>query len=334
MFDPGIKKLLISASVSSRSAWAIVRDGVVAEFCIDNDKPVHRFDNNTLTVETSKARMEITFDDSIEPVVAETAEYKCSPWVQCIYLCIPEEEAHMSQRRVLTHVGSYESDQLWDLGVGNDSMDACVIANDAETQEKLREREGRYIIDDSEFLHELIKLSPPRLFRTKFASIMVKQRIPSNGEHVDGPHTHLLPSIIINGTHFPIPIPDSRRSLIQVDPYGSVIDGTGDHYGWSMNDPFQSLLKEYAETYVGVKMNMRNRIMQSLQNGDLQSVMNEYADKDKQDMMRIVIAQIVCDSDLDIDLRKKALSMLESVKAINLYGIKQWSHTISPELLR
>ncbi|MEM2760322.1 MAG: hypothetical protein QXU32_04105 [Nitrososphaerales archaeon] len=340
MIKPALKKLLIDASVNKRSAWAIVRDGVVAEFSIaGDDKPVRTLDNNTLTVESSKARLQIIFSEDIKPIVAETAAYRCSPWVQCVYLCIPEQVARMSGRKVLTHLGSWENGygELWDLGVGNDSLDACVIVRDTETHQKLKEKEGRYIIDDSEFLKEIIRLSPPRLFRTKFAHIMVKQRIPSNGENVDGPHTHLLPSIIRDGIHFPVPIPENMRSLIQVDPFGSVIDGNGDYYEWKgfERDDFQSLLHEYAENgYMRTKQNLREKIIYLLEKNDIQSTVQEYSNNNKQDIMRIIIAQLVCDKQLNIEVRKEALFMLDHLKAINLYGLKQWAQKISPELLK
>ena len=75
MLESSFKKLLVDASVSSRSAWAIVRNGAVAEFCITpNDIPSRTFnvENNTLTEDTSKACLK------------ECLEYGasfCSVWV-------------------------------------------------------------------------------------------------------------------------------------------------------------------------------------------------------------------------------------------------------------
>ncbi|MGH9934051.1 MAG: DUF6925 family protein [Nitrososphaerales archaeon] len=338
MIKPTLKQLLIDVSINMRSAWAIVRDGVVAEFSlVDGDKPVRKLDGNTLTVDTPRAHLQLVFDENIKPIVAETAAYRCSPWVQCVYLCVPEKIARMSVRNVLTHLGSWENGygELWDLGVGNDSLDACVIAHNSQVHQKLKEKEGHSIIYDSEFLGEIIKLSPPRLFRTKFAHILVKQRIPSKGEHVDGPHTHLLPSIIRSGTHFPIPIPDNMRSLIQVDPFGSIIDGNGDYHEWKgFDDEFQSLLDEYAENDMLTKKYLEEKIIALLKNNDLDSIVKEYSNSEKQDIMRIIMAQIVCDKRLDMEIRKRALSILDDLKAINSYGLKQWVQKLSPEILK
>lgn len=89
----------------------------------------------------------------------------------------------------------------------------------------LKKMEGNYIIDDSECIREIKKFSPVRLFRTKYASIMIKQKIPLQTEEIDGPHTHLLPQIILHKVHFPIPVNDDLCIQIQVDPFGSTIDG-------------------------------------------------------------------------------------------------------------
>jgi len=338
VIKPTLKQLLIDASVNTKSAWAIVRDGVVAEFSlVDGDKPMRKLDGNTLIVDTSRAQLQLVFHEDIKPIVAETAAYRCSPWVQCIYLCVPEKVARMSARKVLTHLGSWENGygELWDLGVGNDSLDACVVARDIQTHQTLKGKEGLSIIYDSEFLGQIIKLSPARLFRTKFAHILVKQRIPSNTEQVDGPHTHLLPSIIRSGTHFPVPIPDNMRSLIQVDPIGSVIDGNGDYHEWNgLDDEFQSLLNEYAGNDMSTKKYLQEKIIVLLKNSDLDSIIEEYSSNERQDIVRIVIAQIVCDKQQDIEIRKKALSILDELKAINLYGLKQWVQKLSPEILK
>jgi hypothetical protein len=149
----------------------------------------HSFDpaNNLLFADTQKASLRLILDDNIKPVVAETAAYRCSPWSQYVYLCVQEGDAYMSCRNSLTHIGSYDGEQggeLWDLGIGNDSLDFCIIIQDIELQQALKKKEGDYIINDLEFLKEIVKYSPQRLLRTKFASIQVKQKIPTRGEDV------------------------------------------------------------------------------------------------------------------------------------------------------
>lgn len=338
-----IKKLLIESSVGRKSSWAIVRDGAVAEFSITNtDEPKQYFDQetNNLTVETQKAILKLSLDERLVAVAAENASYRCSPWSQSIYLCTPKNGSHTSGNNVLTHVSDwherYTYGELWDLGLGYESFDACIIANNTKLHQILKKREGNYIIDDSECINEIKKFSPVRLFRTKYASIMVKQKIPIQMEEIDGPHTHLLPQIILHKVHFPIPIDDDLCVQIQVDPFGAVIDASGNYLDWtgSENDKFQSLLRNYGESRdIENKLKMRNIIHDFLKKGDLDSIINIYKDDIMKDRIRVILAQIVCDKNYDRSLRKKALNTLEEIRAINFYVLKKWVINKSPDLL-
>ena len=339
MIPSALKKVIVSAASNPRSAWSIVRNGAVAEFSISatDDTLCHYFDpeSNLLFADTQKASLRLILDDSIKPVVAETAAYRCSPWSQSVYLCVQEEDAYMSCRNSLTNIESNYEEQdgeLWDLGIGNDSLDFCIIVRDIELQQALKKKEGEYIIDDLEFLKEIVKFAPQRLLRTKFASIVVKQKIPTRGEDING----LLPHIIRNNIKFPVPIDNHLSSIIQVDPFGSIIDGDGNYYDWTgfEKDPFQSLLRDNGmNNYIQDKWFLRDKIIRLLDANDSQTILDEYSNMQKKDIVRITVAQIACNQDYDLRIRKNAISLLDSLKAINSYGLKEWMHSQSPELM-
>lgn len=338
--QPEIKDLIIKSAGNTNSSWAIVRDGVVSEFSIvPGDKPVISFENNVLKIDTHRATLCIDFDESITSVVAESGSHGCSPWTQSIYLCIQKQDAKMSSRNRLTHLGHYKEGQdegeVWDLGVGNDTLDACIIVKDEQTSQLLKQKEGKYIIDDPNFLRQLVTHSPTRLFKSKFAYIIVRQKIPQEGEdELEGPHTHLLPPIIKSGKHFDVPIPDTMIPIIQTNPFGSIIDGNGDFHKWSgfEADKFQEFLNEYGDQdYISLKLAMRKRILQGLTTNNNEFI-DDYADASKQDVIRITLAQIVCDESLNEEIRKKALSILESLHTINLRGLKQWVQKMAPQI--
>jgi hypothetical protein len=343
MIDSSLKEVILSSASNPRAAWAIVRNGAVAEFSIAADDRVsHYFDSktNVVVADTQKARLKLTLDDSIKPIVAETAAYRCSPWSQSVYLCIPEQDAYMSYRKTLTHVGSRCEDQngeLWDIGIGNDSLDFCIVVQDAQLQQVLKKKEGTCIIDDTEYLKEIVRFSPARLVMTKFASILVRQRIPIQGENdVKGPHTHLLPHIIRNHITFPIPIDGKLRSIIQVDPFGSVIDGDGKYYDWAgfEKDPFQSLLRiNGPSNYLQHKLYLRDKILLMMDTNNNQAIIDKYSNTQDQDIIRIIIAQIACNKEYDFNIRKNAVSVLSALRAINSYGLNSWVRSQSPELL-
>lgn len=339
-----IKELLLKSSTNTSSSWAIVRNGTVAEFSIvPGDLPKKSFENNVLQVETQRATLCVNFDDTVQAFVAESGVHGCSPWTQNIYLCMPKNDAKLSNRKKLTHLTQYNDGQdkgeLWDLGIGNETLDACIIAKDTHTNNLLRQKEEEHILDDPNFLRGLVECSPVRLFKSKFAFIKVRQKIPQeNKDEVDGPHTHLLPPIIKSGKHLQTPIPDNMIPIIQADPFGSVIDGNGSFHKWMgfEQDKFQNFLQKYGDShYVSLKQITKEKTLQNLGDKNFELVKKEYHDSDttKQDLTRITLAQIVCDEQQDKATRQSAYSILNELKTINTKGLKKWVKNMSPEIL-
>ncbi len=333
-----IKNLILDSSKKSSTSWAIVRNGVVAEFSIvPGDTVRSTFENNILQIHTERASLFLNFD-TIKTVIAESGAHGCSPWTQNIYLCIPKTDAKMSGRNKLTFLGDFKDDyiegKLWDLGVGNNTLDACIIA-DKTTNSFLKQKEGQWIVDDAKFLRELVTYTPPRLFKSKLASILVKQKIPLLEDDLEGPHTHLLPPIIKTKKRFAVPIPDSMESVIQVNPFVSVIDGNGDFNNWNgfESDKFQEILQKYGDAvYVSSKNKLLQTILSNLRSDDMQTISEQYDNSQHQDIIRIVIAQIVCDKTIDVTIRKKAYVLLEKLRSINLKGLQQWVDHMAPEI--
>jgi hypothetical protein len=343
MVEQSIKQLLQNAAVDKRASWAIVRNGAVAEFSITEQDIAQRkfdFDSNTLTVQTNKAILEIQLNDKLIAVIAENANYRCSPWSQNIYLCIPIKESELPSRNKLTRIGEYQSNgisgMIWDLGIGYNDFQAKIITDDVNLQYLLKQKDGQFIIDDMSFLKKIIEFSPIRAFNSKYASIIVKQRIPTKKDEVDGPHTHLLPNIILRGISFPIPIDDDLSSQIQVDPFGGVIDGNGNHNEWKgfEKDDFQQFLKIHGDkTKFEDKIALKNKLCDFLQRDDFQSISDLYTNDKMQDPIRIILAQIVCDKYISPVYRRKGFLALERLKAINYHVLKNWTMRMSPEIL-
>ena len=73
-------------------------------------------------------------------------------------------------------------------------------------------------------------------------------------------------------------------------------------------------------------------ILSSLKSGDMQNMSEQYDNSQHQDLIRIIIAQIVCDKTLDVIIRKKAYVLLERLRSINLKGLPQWVDRMAPEI--
>jgi hypothetical protein len=338
-----IKQLLQNSSTDKRSNWAIVRDGAVAEFSVTRGELAQQkfdYDTKTLTAITKRGILEVQMIDTLVAIVAENASYKCSPWTQNIYLCIPMKESELPMRNKLLRLGEYRKEDvngiIWDLGIGHRDFQAKIIVNKDSLHYHLKQKEGKNIIDDSKLLRTIVEFSPYRLFNTKFASILVKQRIATNQDEVDGPHTHLLPHIILDKINFPNPVDEGLSSQIQVDPFGGAIDGGGKYKEWNgfEKDEFQQLLKIYGDNiHFEEKITLKNMLSDLLRKNDIISIIDMYDKLNKQDNIRIILAQIICDNECEIEYRKRGLKALEKVNAINFPISKSWAMNKSPEII-
>ena len=146
----------------------------------------------------------------------------------------------------------------------------------------------------------------------------------------------MLPDIIIQGINFPIPIDDDLSSQIQVDPFGGAIDGNGNYSEWLGfgKDDFQELLKTHGnKNNYGIKIEMNNVIQSFFRKDDFALISILYSDDKKQNLVRTVLAQIVCDKTYDVGIRNRSYAVLDKLDAINFNILKKWVTKISPEIL-
>ncbi|MCS6767451.1 MAG: hypothetical protein RMJ59_06805 [Candidatus Nitrosocaldus sp.] len=325
--DGYLKGILADASRGYRASWAIVRDGAVAEFSTPYGSE-HEVEITGSSISVSNEKGSMGIDDmdggGMYAIVAENAEYRCTPWTQCIYLCIHRDDAAMSSRSVLTYLGHDPGMEghVWDIGIGNDSLDVCIIVRDDTVNRMLGEREGRSILSDRAMLNALIDASPYRLFKTRRSHILVKQRIGM----LEGAHTHLMPDVILKGIRYPTPVPEQMRCIIQVDPFASLIDASGRYNPWSAgDDPFQMLLSRYSREYAEGKHALMDGVSRLLHNHDADGVADMYArasSREERDMMRVALAQLACDLALDQVIRDGAVKVLEKIRAVNLHAVR------------
>ncbi|MEM4391560.1 MAG: hypothetical protein QXG67_02100, partial [Candidatus Nitrosotenuis sp.] len=137
-----------------------------------------------------------------------------------------------------------------------------------------------------------------------------------------------------SGKHFDIPVPKTMIPVLQTNPFGSVIDGNGDFHKWNgfEEDIFQRFLEKHGDQhYVLLKQNTRKKILENLATNTTGFV-DDYSDVSKQDVIRVTLAQIVCDKSVDEEIRKKAFKALENLRSINLRGLKQWVQKMAPEI--
>jgi len=197
---------------SSATHWHLGTFGVVAEFMRDPDEPVAYPDGDGLAAFTARGAIRLEATADLTPFAYETASSRAKVWGQQVALCLPRDACAMSQRKVVTELGpdvdAVRGDDrrslLFDLGLDRLQVDACVRTSDARLIDILRGSEGRSLFDASTgALMAVLKVSPHRVFVTRFGRVEVFQPIPADGAtSPPGPHTHVLPKLMRTGrTH-------------------------------------------------------------------------------------------------------------------------------------
>ncbi|WP_142849314.1 hypothetical protein [Telmatospirillum sp. J64-1] len=205
----------------SDAAWSVGSFGAIAEFMRDATEAVEiAEDEETVSAVTDRGGLRLSAWPGLRLVAYEHATTGSGSWSQAIALCLPRADCSMSERRVLTELGPDEAalrpqdrrDILFDLGLGQPQVDACIRTGNPDLIASLRKGVGQPLFTEGNPLQDaILAAAPHRVFLTRFARAEVFQPIPPpDGESPQGPHTHILPKLLQSGqTHAATaPIPE------------------------------------------------------------------------------------------------------------------------------
>ncbi|MGQ0653522.1 MAG: DUF6925 family protein [Betaproteobacteria bacterium] len=184
------------------TSWSIGAFGALAEFERSPEEPAER---TPFSVATARGaiRLEPLAGCECVPYRARSARDERDYGVA---LCLPEPQARLERRGVLTELGADHAairapDRtalLFDLGLDTPYGTFCVRTGDEALIARLRAGAGSPLLDRGNGLFELLaQASPHRVFMSRLGRIEVYQRIaPRGGRTPEGPHTHLLPRLV------------------------------------------------------------------------------------------------------------------------------------------
>lgn len=196
------------------SSWSVGELGVLAEF--HHHGPTLQPD--AFTVVTGGGAIRIREHAGSVPLAYETPSANPRLWNHGVVFCLPAEAACMARRTCVTEIGvdaeailqGSRGDVLFDLGLGLRTADFLVRTSDSALLGVLRAACGRRWIDDPALNHAIVAASPARVIVSRLARVEITNPIPApGGVSPEGPHTHLLPSIMrrarVHDANIPVP---------------------------------------------------------------------------------------------------------------------------------
>lgn len=262
---------LIAAQLDDPEAsWSLGTFGAIAEFVRDAEEPAEiARTEQSMSVVTPRGGIRIDFRPDLRPMAFETVT--THSWSQRVAFCLPEADAAMSRRAVLTEIGFdvralREQDAgatVFDLGLGVLQSDCCIRTSDPALIEGLRAHAGRSLFEaGNPAMGLILQHGPHRVFVTRAGRAEVYQPIPlPGGTAPEGPHTHVLPKLLARGrTHAATePIPRGWISCAHLYPPHPLHDayGRARPFDSGRYAAFQRLLSRFGDAeHVRLKRNV------------------------------------------------------------------------------
>lgn len=256
--------VLKSHLVDQRAGWSMGSFGAVAEFHQDKGEYLEADAPAMLVRATPRGaiRLDSEVVEQIVPVAYEALSPRLHRWSHGIALCLPEKDAAMKRRKVLTELGPdgdavRPADRraiLFDVGLNLPQCDFCIRTGDPALLAILRAGAGRSLFETGNpAAAAVLKAHPHRVALTRIGRIEVFQKIggpDTGGVSPAGPHTHLLPQLLKSRrTHSAnTPIPRYHMPLGYLHPANPVMDGMGRDRNFDIEDHarFQALFERFA----------------------------------------------------------------------------------------
>lgn len=253
--------LLLDHVHDAGTSWSCGCFGAIAEFHRDADEPVEIATAPQLVAVTGRGAIHVELVPELRPVAYETISTCIESWGQGVALCLPQGVAAMSGRSVVTELGpdvgavrARDRDALlFDLGLGGPHAEICVRSADPETIALLRSACGQPLLSQGQVLQALPRLSPHRVFCSRLGRIEVYQPIPApDGKSPEGPHTHVLPSLLAHGRDHAatVPIPEGWVVGMTLYPAHPLLRATGEATAFDAERyaAFQSLMQRFGDS--------------------------------------------------------------------------------------
>ena len=298
----GAFDLITEQLADPEAQWSLGTFGAIAEFSRDANEPADiQHGEMSCAVVTPRGGIRLLAHPDLRPVAFETVTTQA--WSQRVAFCLPQAASAMSQRDVLTEIGSDNETlraedrgaALFDLGLGALQVDCCIRTANRGLAESLRAHLGRPLFEPGNPAMGLIlAASPHRIFITRAGRAEIYQAIPQlGGEAPEGPHTHVLPKLLAHRrTHAATePIPRGLVSCAHLYPAHPLRDAQGRAHPFdaARYGAFQRLLSRYGDVE---HVRMKRNVIKAIGAGAAPNAIAMPDDRFAQASIRIALRQI------------------------------------------
>ena len=262
------------------TGWNMGSFGAIAEFHHVAGDPAPVKCAEPLTQVTRRGAIHFDSLSQVRLVAFETLSAKSHRWNHGIALCLPEADAIMNRRSVLTELGP-DSDALrkedknailFDMGLNQPQVDFCIRTTDPRLIAILREHESRPLFEHGNAaMVAILKTHPHRVAVTRLGRTEVYQLIggpDTNGVPPVGPHTHVLPKLLSTGRSHAanVPIPADWVPSAMCHPKNPVMDQLGEdtRFDEQAFGAFQEILSQWGlDEYTATKQKVWQALSRS-----------------------------------------------------------------------
>lgn len=264
-----LEQILNAGLLQPEAGWNMGSFGAIAEFHHVRDEAPPLV-CAPLTQITARGGIKITRLEGVRPVAYEMLSPRSHRWSHAVSLCLPQADAMMNSRGVLTELGP-DADALrdcdrdsilFDMGLAQPQVDFCIRTSDPELLGVLRAQAGRALMaPDNPAMGAILAAHPHRVALTRLGRVEVYQMIggpDTGGVSPEGPHTHVLPKLLRAGRPHSAnaPIPEGWMPCAGFHPENPVLGRLGEDkdFDRAAFDAFQTLLQAWGpQDYLAAK---------------------------------------------------------------------------------
>lgn len=302
MTEPTDLAFFAEQMADPKTGWSLGTFGAIAEFTRDAGEPATLArGEGALSVVTARGGMRIEAAPGLCSIASESPTTES--WSHRIALCLPQEACAMGRRAVLTEVGpdhdalraEDSAAILVDLGLAALQVDVCVRTSDPEVIAALRAFTGQSLFAPGNgAMGVILKANPHRVFVSRLGRIEVFQPIPPpDGTSPEGPHTHLLPKLLVQGrTHAATePLPAGWVPCAHLYPPHPARDAFGHSQPFqpARHAAFQAILGRYGDPEL---VGLKRRITAAVGDGHAPSAIPVPDDRFARATVRVALRQL------------------------------------------